>query len=110
MDYFDRDEIFAELEHLARVTIPDRAPAPRLEPGELRRATVLFLDLSGFTPLSEKMEPEEIRRIVNGLFSVFTRVVEKHSGYVDKYEGDAIIALFGAKTGVAAAEEFYAKN
>ena len=80
----DRDEIYSELERLARITVPARTSADRLEPGERRTATVLFLDLKGFTSLTEKMDSEDVRRIVNGLFKVFTRVVEKHGGYVDK--------------------------
>ncbi len=64
--------------------------------GEKRVCSVLFLDLKGFTSLSERLEPEEIREIIDKVFSNMTEIIEKYGGYVDKYIGDAIMALFGA--------------
>ncbi len=69
----------------------------KLKDGERRIVSILFADISGFTKLSEKMDHEEVRDIIDKLFKLFTSSVEKHGGYVDKYAGDEIMALFGAK-------------
>ena len=61
-----------------------------------RTVTVLFADLSGFTSLSERLDPEVIRGLQNRLFEALTESVEAHGGYVDKFIGDALLALFGA--------------
>ena len=69
----------------------------KLKDGERRIVSILFADISGFTKLSEKMDHEDVRDMIDKLFKVFTSSVEKHGGYVDKYAGDEIMALFGAK-------------
>ena len=69
----------------------------KLKEGERRIVSVLFVDISGFTNLSESMDHEEVKDIVDKLFKVFTSSIEKHGGYVDKYVGDQIMALFGAR-------------
>ena len=70
---------------------------PALTPGERRTVAVLFTDLEGFTSLSEKLDHEIVHSIVNGVMSGLSRLVEFHGGYVDKFEGDRIMALFGAE-------------
>jgi class 3 adenylate cyclase len=57
---------------------------------------VLFADLSGFTALSERLDPEEVSLVMHGLLGELADVVYRYEGYVDKYIGDAIMALFGA--------------
>ena len=69
----------------------------KLREGERRIVSILFLDVSGFTKLSNTIDHEEIRDLIDKLFQVFTASIEKNGGYIDKYEGDAIMALFGAK-------------
>ncbi|HBN09477.1 MAG TPA: hypothetical protein DD435_12780 [Cyanobacteria bacterium UBA8530] len=64
--------------------------------GDRRVVTVLFTDVSGFTSMSEKLDPEEVSEIINQFFTVLTQPVYKYGGVVDKYIGDAIMALFGA--------------
>jgi adenylate cyclase len=64
--------------------------------GETREVTVLFADLRGFTSLCEDRAPEMILNLLNRYLTVMTSIIEKHSGVVDKYMGDAIMALFGA--------------
>jgi class 3 adenylate cyclase/tetratricopeptide (TPR) repeat protein len=64
--------------------------------GERRRVTVLFADISGFTPMSEMMEPEEVTGIMNRCFSMIGECIEKHGGTIDKFMGDCMMALFGA--------------
>src|SRR5688500_426025 len=61
-----------------------------------RTVTVLFADLSGFTTLSERLDPEDLQAFQNQLFEELTAAVDKFGGYVDKFIGDALLALFGA--------------
>ncbi|MEO0253973.1 MAG: adenylate/guanylate cyclase domain-containing protein, partial [candidate division WOR-3 bacterium] len=63
---------------------------------EKRWITVIFTDIKGFTSLSEALDPEEVHRMVDYIFKELTDIIEKRGGYVDKYIGDAIMALFGA--------------
>ncbi|MGH2448111.1 MAG: ATP-binding protein, partial [Chloroflexota bacterium] len=58
--------------------------------------TALFCDLVGFTPLSESLDPEEVRDIQAAYFDAMAALVERFGGTVEKYAGDAILALFGA--------------
>ncbi len=58
--------------------------------------TVLFADIRGFTPLAEKRKPEEIVRFLNCYFQAMTSIVFEHTGTLDKYLGDGLMALFGA--------------
>jgi class 3 adenylate cyclase len=64
--------------------------------GERRWVTVLFADLSGFTALSERSDPEEIRSMVDGCMREMGDVVQRYGGSVDKVIGDALMAVFGA--------------
>jgi adenylate cyclase len=57
--------------------------------------TVLFSDIRGFTTISEKLPPEEVVALLNPYLEAMTRIIHKHGGTVDKYEGDAIVAFFG---------------
>jgi adenylate cyclase len=59
-----------------------------------RRMTVLFSDIRGFTSMSEKMEPEEVVAFLREYLTVMTEAVFRHGGTVDKYIGDAIMALY----------------
>lgn len=69
-----------------------------LAPGERRDVAVLFIDLAGFTTLSERMDHEEVHRIASGIMRSLSSVVCSHGGVVDKFEGDRLMALFGAET------------
>ena len=64
-----------------------------------RIATVLFADVTGFTALSESLEPDEIAELINQCFTGMTQAVLRRGGTVDKYMGDAIMAVFGAPVG-----------
>src|SRR4051794_26898826 len=73
------------------------AAAPPPDADEERRwATVVFADLSGFTALSERTDPEEIRSMVDRCMRTMGEVVEGFGGAVDKVIGDALMAVFGA--------------
>lgn len=62
-----------------------------------KNVAVMFADISGFTSLSEKIDPEEVREIINDCFECITRPVYELEGTIDKYIGDCIMILFGAK-------------
>ncbi|MBN2418535.1 MAG: FHA domain-containing protein [Deltaproteobacteria bacterium] len=66
-----------------------------MEPKDLT-ATILFTDIIGFTPLSERMPPREINMLLNLFFSRMTDIIFEYGGTLDKYIGDAIMAVFGA--------------
>jgi class 3 adenylate cyclase len=64
--------------------------------GETREVTVFFSDLEGFSAIAEKMSPTELVALVNEYLSAMTDIIESKGGYVDKYIGDSIVAMFGA--------------
>src|SRR5262249_17181059 len=73
------------------------AAAPALAgEADRRTVTVLFADLSGFTTLSERLDPEIMQTLQNELFEELTAAVQEFGGFVDKFVGDALLALFGA--------------
>ncbi len=63
--------------------------------GESRQATVLFSDIRGFTSLAEGMNPEALLDLLNAYFTRASACVDRHHGIIDKYIGDAVMALFG---------------
>lgn len=64
--------------------------------GEIRNITMFFSDLAGFSSIAEKMRPGELVALMNDYLSAMTDIIEGHGGYVDKYIGDSIVAMFGA--------------
>jgi adenylate cyclase len=64
--------------------------------GENRVIAVLSSDIRGFTSISEPLQPDELVRQLNRYFALMVEVIDRHGGFVDKYIGDAIKALFGA--------------
>ncbi|HST15245.1 MAG TPA: adenylate/guanylate cyclase domain-containing protein [Gaiellaceae bacterium] len=72
------------------------APAAREAPvAERRLVTVLFADLVGFTPLSESRDPEEVRELLSRYFDTTRRLIELYGGTVEKFIGDAVMAVWG---------------
>ena len=65
---------------------------------ERRLITALFADLSGFTPLSERLDAEELLEVIDPIITALSDIVGRFGGYVEKFAGDAIVALFGAPT------------
>lgn len=63
--------------------------------GEERLATILFSDIRGFTAMSEKLEPAKVLEVLNDYLDRMGAIIENNGGVVDKYVGDAIMALFG---------------
>jgi len=64
--------------------------------GELRRTTVMFTDVRGFTAWSERHEPPHIVSVLNDYFELMVDAIHRHKGTLDKFMGDGIMALFGA--------------
>ena len=64
--------------------------------GDRRRCTFLFTDVRGFTSLSERLEPEEVTEIMNRALTIQADAVKRNGGMVDKYIGDAMMAVFNA--------------
>lgn len=64
--------------------------------GEEREVTILFCDLRNFTGMSERMPPTEMLALLNRYLDRMSTIIERHGGVIDKYIGDAIMALFGA--------------
>jgi class 3 adenylate cyclase len=70
--------------------------APIEGPREARKlVTVLFTDVAGSTNLAERLDPESVRRVMGRLFDELSAVIEHHGGTVEKFIGDAIMAVFG---------------
>jgi class 3 adenylate cyclase len=63
--------------------------------GERKHVTVLFSDLTGYTVMSEKLDPEEVKEITSRIFGEISKTVDKYDGFIEKYAGDAVMALFG---------------
>jgi class 3 adenylate cyclase len=64
--------------------------------GETREVTVFFSDLAGFSSISEHMTPADLVTFMNEYLSAMSDIIEGHGGYIDKYVGDSIVAVFGA--------------
>ena len=78
---------------------PSETP-PSPEEGDLseerRRVTVLFADLSGYTAIAERLDPEDTKALVDGALKRLSREVIDREGRIDKYIGDNVMAVFGA--------------
>src|SRR6266516_2946130 len=64
-------------------------------PEERRIVTIMFADITGSTPLADKLDPEDLRAILAGYFNLMTEQIRRHGGTVEKYIGDAVMAVFG---------------
>jgi adenylate cyclase len=84
--YVNRDVVNELIEHPEKLQLS----------GERREMTVMFTDIENFTALAEKMKAEKLVAILNDYLNEMTAIVFANSGTVDKYEGDAIMAFWGA--------------
>ena len=77
------------------------APATRAEPARLterRHVTVLFADLVGFTPLSQQRDAEDVRELLSRYFDTARTIIARYGGEVEKFIGDAVMAVWGVPT------------
>jgi class 3 adenylate cyclase/tetratricopeptide (TPR) repeat protein len=73
-----------------------REQRPSLEcEGERKCVTVLFSDLAGYTAMSENLDPEDTKEIISRIFGEIAQVVTKYGGFIEKFIGDAVMAVFG---------------
>ena len=87
----ERDPRSYTPKHLADRTLLSKAT---LE-GERKQVTVLFSDVSGFTAMSEKLDPEDVRAIMDRVFELILNEVHRYEGTVNQFLGDGVMALFG---------------
>src|SRR5438067_4462571 len=77
---------------------PQQLPRPAEPVAERRRVSVMFVDLVGFTPLSETRDPEEVRELLSRYFDLARTTVGRYGGIVEKFIGDAVMAVWGTPT------------
>jgi class 3 adenylate cyclase/tetratricopeptide (TPR) repeat protein len=63
--------------------------------GERKHITVLFSDLSGYTAMSDRLDPEEVKEIMSWIFGEIAQIVTKYEAFIEKFVGDAVMVLFG---------------
>ena len=67
-------------------------------PSERREVTIVFVDITGFTKLADKMDPEDTESIITKIFKPIVDIVYKYGGTINKFMGDGIMILFGASS------------
>jgi len=84
--------------YVAREVVEEilKDPEQILLTGERREVSVLFSDMRGFTPLSERLSPEEVVALLNEFYTLMIDTIFQHEGTLDKFLGDAVMAVFGA--------------
>src|SRR5262249_50413305 len=84
--------------YVAREVVEEvlKDPEQMILTGERREVTVLFCDIQGFTPLAERLTPEEVVSLLNEFYTLMIETTFKHDGTLDKFLGDAVMAVFGA--------------
>ncbi len=79
-----------------KLAAPTPASPVEVADADRRSATVLFADLTGFTTISERLDPEDVRALQTDLFAGLREVVQRFGAFVEKFVGDAVMAVFGA--------------
>ena len=69
-----------------------------LNQGQKKEVSVFFLDIKDYTTISEKLEPDEVHDFLNKLFTPFAKIIKNNGGWIEKYIGDSIMAVFGIQT------------
>ncbi len=93
----EREKLMTSFSKFTNKTIAQKAASGELAlGGENRNATIFFSDIRSFTAMSEKMQPHEVVEFLNAYMTRMVECVNKTNGIVDKYIGDAIMAVWGA--------------
>src|SRR5258707_1041251 len=92
----ERGSVPALLAPATVVAAANPAASQLSEPEERRVVTIMFADITGSTPLAERLDPEDMRAILAGYFNLMAEQIRRHGGTVEKYIGDAVMAVFGA--------------
>ncbi len=66
-----------------------------IENSERKQVTILFSDMSGYTAMTERLDPEEVKRIMSEIFGEITKILSKYDGFIERFIGDAVMAVFG---------------
>lgn len=78
----------------------DSKPAAVVSPpfleSERKYVTALFSDLSGYTTIAERLDPEEVKEITSHIFDKISKIISNYDGFIEKFAGDGVMALFGA--------------
>jgi ribosomal protein L37E len=69
---------------------------PAME-AERKQVTVLFSDLSGYTAMTERLDPEEVHQILDGCFQILMAEIHRYEGTINQFTGDGVMALFGVE-------------
>jgi len=78
------------------LNVGEQPPRPSSIPeAERKRVTALFSDLTGYTAMTERLDPEEVKEITGRIFNGVKAVVNKYEGFIEKFVGDGVLALFG---------------
>jgi class 3 adenylate cyclase/tetratricopeptide (TPR) repeat protein len=93
LDSFDTDSETKSTSYKHAVDIKFNGSVPI--DGERKLVTVLFSDLTGYTAMSEKLDPEEVKEITSRIFGEVSKIVATYDGFIEKYAGDAVMAIFG---------------
>jgi class 3 adenylate cyclase/tetratricopeptide (TPR) repeat protein len=95
-DIMASDQLLERLQNYLPQGLAEKMRATGHIEGERRQVTVLFADIAGFTALSERLDPEDVSVLSNSVLKELAEAVYQYEGYVDKFLGDAVMAVFGA--------------
>jgi class 3 adenylate cyclase len=62
---------------------------------ERKHVTIMFSDMSDYTAMTERLDPEEVKEIMSQIFGVITRIIHSYEGFIERFIGDAVMAVFG---------------
>lgn len=77
------------------IEIPDIKEPTQIVDSERKHVTIMFSDLSGYTAMTEKLDPEEVKEIMSRIFGKITQIIYKYDGFIERFIGDAVMAIFG---------------